>query len=485
MTELSPKKLLTEPIFDKECTDPEVIRMMAMLGVPIERVEFCKEYNARKHGGSPYSKGYRFTDGVINKQHYILVSSGLPVCDDNSYSLDPSWTRDLLTGAFISQHNLFLATVKDTLCEIEVLFDQPDGRKAGEKVQFQPELFLDGKLCKPKSVTAEWVDDPLNPVYSGNTLVWDYEWCKRYMRIIEGHLLNWWEPLYEPGKEIRIVYNQSGDFRLRLGQFAVGPDEERVTPEQLRELAEMSALFGEPMLIRDSADFYPDAAGCVDGMLAYTYGLWNTIIGAGAATSVSTTGAFGGGGLFCRNSSWPNEWTFQRVAWEFDTSSLGSGASVSAASLYLRGRSEGQEHSVTMYSGLYGLTLDASGSIAVGDWNSFGTTKLSDTTFGTSTWRLDSTFNEYPLNVDGISAIDEVGTTQLGWRVTRDAENSDPGYEASKYFYIRAYFAEQGGGYKPKLAVTYSAGGCFVSLVTRIRTTPDLITNPQTGLGWR
>jgi len=29
------------------------------------------------------------------------------------------------------------------------------------------------------------------------------------------------------------------------------------------------------------------------------------------------------------------------------------------------------------------------------------------------------------------------------------------------------------------------SGGCFLSLVTHIRTTPDLITNPQTGLGWR
>jgi|GEM_PF-6427855 len=457
---ITPQRLLTEPIVNKECTDPVVIRMMDQLGVPIERVEFCKEYNARQHGGSPYSKGYKFTDGIINKTHHILVSQGLAMCDSDSYSLDPGWTYDSLTGAYVSQHNLFRATVKGTQCEIEVLCDQPDGRKAGQKVQFQPELFLDEKLWKPKSITPEWIDDPANPNYKANVLVWDYEWCRRYSRIIEGKLINRWVIIENPGKDFRFDYNQTGDWFLKLGRFAVSPDREIVTAKQYEQLAAIAAMLQIPVAIGDSSTFYPDTGSgggntSVDGYLFWSGNdIWSNAVGAATGTARDTEDyAYS----YVSTSNTSDQFSsVYRPILVFDTSDLPSGLSISGSTITLRGTNS--------YTTLGTPTIiivssapASDGSLVAGDYDSLGTTSLANE-IAEGSWN-SSGDNVFTLNETGIAAIDDAGASKFGSRLKCDPSDK-PTWVASKAMGFQFYCADYGSN-KPALAVTYSTGGNY------------------------
>jgi hypothetical protein len=451
-----PNRLLTEPITKTDCADPVVIKMMQRLGIPIERVEFCQEYNARKHGGSPYSKGYKFTDGIINKEQYILVASGLPMCDADSYSLDPGWELD--GGMFVPLHNLFDAGVIGDYVEIEVLNNQPDGRKKGDRLRFQPQLFLDDVECKPKSITPELIDDPLNPNYRQNVLRWDYEWCWRYMRIIEGRMLNWWELKENPGKTIRIDYNQTGDFLLRLGRFAVSPDREVITPDQLEKLI---VIDGWPVKIGDSSTFYPDAdieTTSVDGIVADA----SVEYGESWATKRSRNGDYFEDltnhiRVYFRNAS-SNTWSqLWRGIMLFDTSELDDGITITDATLSMYFSSKRNELNLSNLAyNIYSSLPNSNTALHPADFTTLGTTDFST---AIAYEDFSAAFNAWPLNSTGIAAIVKDGVSKFGFREKYyDADANVPiSPDAINTTEVVFYSADQGEGYKPKLVVTWGS----------------------------
>ena len=127
-----------------------------------------------------------------------------------------------------------------------------------------------------------------------------------------------------------------------------------------------------------------------------------------------------------------------RTQQSFDTSDIGEGAIITAAELSLP------------YSGVWDQ-LSPAGSIClvafdnayspnqVGGYSKFGTTLLSDAVplSGLSS----SGTIVFTLNEDGIAHINKTGTTQFGFRVSSDVDNSAPTWETDKYQALGIYSA--------------------------------------------
>jgi len=124
-----------------------------------------------------------------------------------------------------------------------------------EEIFFSSPTLYRGSEVNPLSPFPRLLEtDPLNGNYHNNVLEWDYGVCLRRIRIIEGRFLGAWVFLTSPRAAVRIKYNQTGNYRLRLGQFAVAPDEEYIPTGYFED-----PLFGYPLTISDTATFYPDA----------------------------------------------------------------------------------------------------------------------------------------------------------------------------------------------------------------------------------
>ncbi len=455
-----PQKLLTDPILNNECTDPEVIRLMERLGVPIGRVKFTKEYNARQHGGSPYSKGYEFTEGIINKTQKILVSSGLPMCDANSYALEPGW--DLVDGIFRPKHNLFDAGVIDGQVTIEVLNDQPTGVKAGHRLTYTPQLWVGKTEYKPKSVTPQLITDPCAPILGSTTLMWDYEVCKRYVRAIQGRLLSWWEFTEDPKAIIRTKYNQSGDFFLKLGRFKTSYDEELVTPEQFEMLVKDN---GWPVKIHDSTTFYPDAheeTSSFDGFV-YRHNAGGTTFtdirdNAGTHSSDDDTAVTCCALKSETDTTWESS---TRGEFLFDISAIGAGGTVSAATESFYASAAADQDFGTADINIYSCNPSSNTGANNADYNlvNWGSTAYCATAI-TAAGFSTIAYNDFIYNATGIAAAQAAreGVLKTGTRlVTTDVGDSEPNAAAGNQWQrFRIYYADNGSN-KPKFVATYSS----------------------------
>uniref|UniRef100_A0A6M3IZN6 Putative tail protein n=1 Tax=viral metagenome TaxID=1070528 RepID=A0A6M3IZN6_9ZZZZ len=247
----------------KKVTDPVLLSALVKQGIDSEYVKFTQDYapavvdGKKVKGQSPYSKHYR----DLKSGKRFAVFSGLPMVDADGNKNISGWNDNgsLKNPRYTEKNNLFKASVDGNKVIIQVKNDQPDGRKAGDKLTFNPQLFLDGLEVSPSNTDAVRLPvDPTNPNYTDNVLEWDYGICKRRLRLIEGKVLGSWVFAKKPIGTVRIKYNQTGDFRLRLGQFKISDDEEQITPDQCDELAKFQG--GYPVTISDSATFYPATA---------------------------------------------------------------------------------------------------------------------------------------------------------------------------------------------------------------------------------
>jgi len=197
---------VTDPA--KIVTDPVVIRELERLNIDADYVEFNKDYSAEH----PYAKVYR---DLMSKKRFMVVS-GLPMVRKfDGKKIEVRWEGG--AGRFIAEPNLFSAFVNHGRIDLAALNDQPNGIKQGNTVSWEPQLTIGGtKYTAGEPVLLEV--DPMNEHYRFNTLEWDYEVCKRRLRIIEGMIHERWVFAGKPHGEVRIKHNQTGDFRLRLGR---------------------------------------------------------------------------------------------------------------------------------------------------------------------------------------------------------------------------------------------------------------------------
>jgi len=446
---------VTDP--KKIVTDGQVLKELAKQGIDKDYVEFHEDYSA----AHPYAKIYK--DKKSDKM--VQVVSGLPKArKTDGVKIVAKWYK--YAGTYRNKPNLFDAVVKDTQITVTALNDQPSGAKAGDSVSWNPQLFVADKEVRPKKVSATILDiDPINENYQNNTLEWDYGVCKRRIRIIEGRIREKWVFDKKPAGTIRIKHNPTGNLKLRLGAGR-DADGEPLPIEVVKDEEILSDIdLSYPIEIGASPEtFYPDAnveSTSVDGYVSanaedpYHGDDWSILINAEGsyANDYSATG----GGVYWNNHATFGEEGFyelRRSIFLFDTSSIPTDATITEATLSLRGYSKAEgETDINIYS-----SVPASNTALVGgDFNSLGSTPFSATkTYGT--WSTSS-FNDFVLDANGRNAISKTGVSKFGCRsATHDVGGTTPTWTQSEAtdWYLLHCLVEQGSGYEPKLVVTYT-----------------------------
>jgi len=149
----------------------------------------------------------------------------------------------------------------------------------------------------------------------------------------------------------------------------------------------------------------------------------------------------------------------------FVTSTLGSGASITAAVLSVYGYADysDTDFDLTIVSGadLADYLVDADYQDLLNDTISFGERS-------TSAFVEDAWF-DIPLNVTGLAAISKTGTTRFGLRSSRDISATTPtGFESIQYetSWIEGWPAT----HQPKLTITYEESSELVGPIKIYRT---------------
>ena len=221
----------------------------------------------------------------------------------------------------------------------------------------------------------------------------------------------------------------------------------------------------------DTLTSYPDAGSGVttcdgytlhgDGFTNYTFA--NLIAGAGEASSVDGTAIYL---ARLRNTTGTPTNRFRylyRGLLTFDTSSLTSGAEVSAVTLTLEG--------VIKNNGLGESSLEivssapaSNNNIVNGDHDSLGSTSFSSKAYGDYSAGGyppgGGSDNDFTFNASGIAHVSKTGITCLGTRIGWDLNGSFTGsWSATGDTYYTCVSADYTGtSYDPKLVVTYTAG---------------------------
>jgi hypothetical protein len=384
-----------------------------------------------------------------------MVTQGLPIVTADGRKIEPGWDK-LSATKFRSKVNLFLAEVEGNQTTLTTLNDQPSGAKKGNYIIVKPQLFLNGKEELTQGNAALLTVDPVNENYKNNVLEWDYGICKRRIRIIEGRFLGSWVFESNPGGDVRIKYNQKGDYKLKLGQFKVNNDEELV-PKEVFDKATY------PFEVSDSATYYPDAdpeSTSVDGYVAAHYETdghtWATIIAdPGYSADDSGTELYP---TRITNQNAGDDWrNLFRAITLFDTSALPDNATITGAVLSVYGYNKmhtlgGTGPDVNVYS-----SAPASNTaLAAGDFDSLGSTAFCDTAITYAGWNTGG-YNDFTFNSLGIAAISKTGVSKFGLRnANYDVAQVTPPSANKQEAILNGYTSEQGTDYKPKLVVTYT-----------------------------
>jgi hypothetical protein len=442
-------------VADVKVFEPVLLAALAKQGIAASNVELWHDYAPRSRGKgySPYAR--HFLDTVSGKIFAII--SGLPGCDAYGQTHEMAWSDK--NGVIENGNNIFHGVIDKGAVRLIALSDQPDGAKKDEEVNFNPQLFIDGTEVLPLSDMPRLLEvDPINENYHNNTLEWDYGVCLRRIRIIEGRFLGSWVFITAPKGDILIKYNQSGKFRLRL-QYAKDEDTEYI-PEAFFDRAG-----AYPVTISDSATFYPDPhaeTSSVDSEVwqTSTGTAWTNLVnGAGAAANDSKTTM----ATYMRCGTTTDQYTeIDRMIFLFDTSSLPDSATISAATLSLRGNTKSDSLSASPDINIYSSNPASNTQIVGGDFDSLGNVAFSTTI--TYAGFSASGYNDFALNASGLAAISLTGVSKFGARnVNHDVADSAPPWVSNTYSILQAYTAEQGSGYQPKLVVTYTTGVTEIS----------------------
>ncbi|MEB3215392.1 MAG: hypothetical protein VKN72_03895 [Nostocales cyanobacterium 94392] len=142
----------------------------------------------------------------------------------------------------------------------------------------------------------------------------------------------------------------------------------------------------------------------------------------------------------------------------FDTSTLTSNASITAATLSLRGSSKFNDWSISDWTlNIFTSNPASNTGLSNSDFTTLGTTPQCDTAITYSSW-LTSGYNDFSLNSTGLGNISKTGVSKFGTREsTYDAPNSTPTHASSKTAEFGLRSADYTGtSDDPKLVVTYT-----------------------------
>jgi hypothetical protein len=434
----------------KMVTDSALLAHLEKHGIDKDCVELIQDYGAPVKGvSSPYARFYRHNKAL----RCFAVISSLPMADASGTLVEVGWESQ--DSRFSAKNNLFSALVEGTELTITARNARADGKQAGHHLVSRPQIFLNGVEVKPSSPVASLVDDPFESEYKQNVLEWDYGICLRRLRIIEGQIQGSWVFVKPPGASVKIVYNQSGDFILKLGKYAVDKDTEEV-PSEIFAHAEY------PFTIADSATFYPDAdpeTSTVDGYTATVDAgrSWAGTIGAaGSAHGDSDIGGTSATGSGYQAYSATNQWYYLlRDIFLFDTSSLPDAATVTAATLSIYGTGKENTRGDAAAWNIYAATPASNNALSNSDFTQVGSTPFA-AAISYANWNT-SGYNDFVFNASGLAAVSLTSISKFCLRESvYDVGGATPTWEAWAKTAVWRYFSEKGSGYKPKLVVTYS-----------------------------
>jgi hypothetical protein len=430
-------------------TDPVLLSMLAGQGIARDGVALEQDYGPRALGTrrSPYAKLYR----DLNSDKMFTVVSGLPMVDAYGQSHELTWQDR--KGKIVCGNNIFHAIISGLDTRLVALNDQPGSIRKNGEVFFHPQLFIGESEVRPLSLSPSLLEtDPVNENYHNNVLEWDYGICKRRLRLIEGRFLGSWVFVAHPHADVRIRYNQSGDFSLRLGQFAVSPDEEFIPAACFA-----NPVAGYPVIISDTATFYPDAdteTNSCDGLVRRTGSnlTWPDIRD-GAGTSSFDTQA--SANLYLQAGASSGWALLHRLLFFFYLAGLSGTVNAATLSLYGSVKSDGLGDSPSI--DVYGCNSSSATSLTSADYGTVLSTAFASA-IPFASFNAGG-YNDFALNSNGLANIPLSGLSRFCARLANsDVANSPPSFSPNAASYFTIYMAEQGSGYKPKLVVTYSTG---------------------------
>ncbi len=458
---------VTDPT--KQIKDDNTKAILLAQGINPDYVELIQDYalsydaNGNKlEKKSPYARFYK--DRISGKE--IMETSELPMVNANGSFLDTIWTTKDGEN-FNAGINQFIASVATNKVTVIAINAQPDGKvKKDNVLTFQPQVYIGVKEVKPISNTPILLPiDPVNSNYQNNNLQWDYgNGITRNLRLIEGSILGYWTFTSNPGVDVRIKYNQTGDYKLNLSHFGIDSDTELV-PASAFVADELGRPRVYPFTVSDSATFYPDIhpeTTSVDGMMYYAIEnqTWATVHDS-AATYVDSSDVLLEPYVINSGTNSGTWYQLGRSVVVFPTGNLPDSAIISAATLTLYGYDKGQISTYNPALNVYLATPASFTNLVVNDYlpANFGTTAYCDTSITYANWLTGDPGNpnSFNFNATGIAAISKTLSTAFGLRdAIYDVPNTPPTYAQSKYSYIRSWSSDKGNGYKPTLVVIYS-----------------------------
>jgi hypothetical protein len=145
---------------------------------------------------------------------------------------------------------------------------------------------------------------------------------------------------------------------------------------------------------------------------------------------------------------------FERIHTLFDTSSIGSGSTISSATLSYYDASD-KQNDFSMSVNIYSTNPASNNNLVIQDYSTQGTTAFSSNLAQSSI--TDNAYNDFVLNSSGITAINMTGISKFAYRYTKDADNSPPTWAANKSNYWAVFSADTAGTTNdPKLVVEYT-----------------------------
>jgi hypothetical protein len=187
---------------------------------------------------------------------------------------------------------------------------------------------------------------------------------------------------------------------------------------------------------------------------------WATLI-AGAGTNVNMTD--GGASDYVGFASTITSNVFERLYrafFHFDTSSIGSGNTVTDAQLAIDGQSKTDGNSATPDSNIYQSNAALDDTLATGDFATVGSTAFCDTAITYAAFTTNS--NVYTLNAAGLAAVSITGITKIAARnANYDVAATTPAWVSLATSKYTIGMADTGGAAHtaPTLSGNYTASG--------------------------
>ena len=210
----------------------------------------------------------------------------------------------------------------------------------------------------------------------------------------------------------------------------------------------------------DTTLFYPADDGSTDGfMLTGDCGVDSTYEECrGQATGTDEAGTTAYVSIQARIGT--DDWYRMGRGWlELNTSSLDDDITIDNATLHLAGYNKDNSLGAGTYS-VTGFSPATPGSIAAGDFDSFGDTVYSSNiTYADWDTSYTTTYNHFVFNTDGKNAISKTGWTNLMIRDTYDIDNVNGWVWANYLISSIAWISGEYNLYRPYLEVEWTAGG--------------------------